>query len=121
MLKRRIEIAPLVARLPVLAVLLTFLSGCSLIGLPLLFGPIASPWQQIAPGLQVRTMTPRNAVSAQLIVARIDPRQYRFRAIYRPGDAQSLAAWRTQEPDAGQSHQICESSFSRKLSSSAAR
>lgn len=96
-LQRRLGIAPQAARLSCLAVLLIVLAGCSLVDLPL---PFAPPWQQIAPGLQVRTMMPLNDASAQLLVARIDPKQYRFRAIYQPGVAQSLAAWRAQEPDA---------------------
>lgn len=94
----RSGIAHSVARLLCLAVLLTTLAGCGMIDLP--FTPTAQPWQQIAPGLQVRTMLPLVDASAQLLVARIDPTQYRFRAIYRPGAAQSLAAWRAQEPDA---------------------
>lgn len=99
-LQRRHRIAPTIARLPFLAVLLAFLAGCSLIDLPVPFAPSPSPWRQVAPGLQVRTMTPLNDASAQLLVARIDPSQYRFRAIYEPGEARSLAGWRAQEPDA---------------------
>ncbi len=45
-------------------------------------------------------MKPLNDISAQLFVARIDPSQYRFRAIYAPGEARSLAGWRAQEPAA---------------------
>ncbi len=96
-LQRRVGIAPWVARLSCLAVLLILLAGCSLVDLP---WPFAPPWQQIAPGLQIRSMMPLNDASAQLLVARIDPKQYRFRAIYQPGAAQSLAGWRAQEPDA---------------------
>lgn len=87
-------------RLYLLAGLLIFLSGCSLINLPLPFAPTAPAWQLIAPGLQVRTMLPMDDPNATLFVARIDPAQYRFRAIYQPGDALNLSEWRTQEPEA---------------------
>lgn len=88
----------MVARLVCLAVMLSFLAGCSLANLP--FRLMPSPWQHVAPGLQVRVMLPRADASSQLFVTRIDPERYRFRAIYQPGAAQSLAAWRAQEPDA---------------------
>ena len=91
-------IMPLAARFLLLAALLTCLAGCGLVDLPL--AADVAPWQTVAPGLQVRTMQPHNDASAQLVIARIDPEQYRFRAIYRPGAAQSLAAWQAQEPEA---------------------
>ena len=98
--KPTLGIAPLIARLPLLAFLLMCLAGCSLIDLPLPYAPSAPPWRQIAPGLHFRTMLPLDDPSAQMFVARIDPAQFRFRAIYQPGNAQNLAAWRTQEPEA---------------------
>lgn len=57
-------------------------------------------WRSIADGLQWRKLIPDGDDLAQLIVARIDPSQYRFRAVYQAGQPESLAGWRTLEPDA---------------------
>lgn len=47
-----------------------------------------------------RTLIPGGDELAQIVVVRIDPRRFRFRALYREGDPQSLAAWRSLEADA---------------------
>lgn len=47
-----------------------------------------------------RTLIPDGDELAQIVAVRIDPRRFRFRAIYREGDPQSLAAWRALEEDA---------------------
>ncbi|MCY3917058.1 MAG: phosphodiester glycosidase family protein [Chloroflexi bacterium] len=65
--------------------------------------PAASPepqWQTIEVGLQWRKLIPNGDDLAQLIVVRIDPSRYRFRAIYQPGGAESLSNWRAREADA---------------------
>ena len=50
--------------------------------------------------MEWRTLYPMGEELAQVVVIRIDPRRFRFRAIYRAGDPQSLAKWRTLEEDA---------------------
>ncbi len=59
-----------------------------------------SQWQTIEEGLHWRTMIPNGDDLAQLIVVRIDPRHYRFRAIYQAGQLRSLSGWRALETDA---------------------
>lgn len=60
----------------------------------------ASAWREIADGLQWRRLLPNGDELAQLMVARIDPRKYRFRVVYREGRPLSLAGWRELEPEA---------------------
>lgn len=60
----------------------------------------AAAWQAVAPGLEWRTIVPDGDELAQLKVVRIDPEQYRFRALYRPSQALSLRQWRSLEPGA---------------------
>ena len=60
----------------------------------------ASDWQAIAEGLEWRRLLPNGDELAQLVVVRIDPSQYRFRALYRAGQPASLSAWRAQAPAA---------------------
>ncbi len=65
--------------------------------------PTAAPepaWREIDAGLHWRELIPGGDELARLIVVRIDPARYRFRAIYRPGQPESLARWRTLEPEA---------------------
>lgn len=65
--------------------------------------PIPSPqpgWESIAPGVERRTYTPENNLFGQLIVLRIDPALYTFRAHYKPGEARTLSEWQAQIPDA---------------------
>ena len=80
------------------------LAGCSLraISAPTQTPTAAalSAWQTLADGLEWRTLIPNGDELAQLVVVRIDPQRFRFRAIYRAGDPQSLADWRKLEPDA---------------------
>lgn len=59
-----------------------------------------SDWRTIANGLEWRRLIPAGDELAQLIVVRVDPAYYRFRAIYRSGKPESLAGWRALEPDA---------------------
>ena len=63
-------------------------------------GPTTPSWQTIDDGLQWRKLIPNGDDLAHLIVVRIDPSRYRFRAIYRAGAAESLSNWRALEPDA---------------------
>lgn len=60
----------------------------------------ASPWQTIDDGLQWRTLIPNGDELAQIIVARIDPSRYRFRAVYHAGQARNLSNWRALEAEA---------------------
>ncbi|MCY4062506.1 MAG: phosphodiester glycosidase family protein [Chloroflexi bacterium] len=62
-------------------------------------GPESS-WQNIDDGLQWRKLIPNGDDLAQLIVVRIDPSRYRFRAIYQAGRAESLSRWRALEIEA---------------------
>lgn len=65
--------------------------------------PTASPeplWQTIDDGLHWRKLIPNGDDLAQLVVARIDPSRYRFRAIYHAGAAENLSGWRAREADA---------------------
>ena len=82
------------------------LGGCSLQSdlLPTLTAlPVASDradWTQIADGLEWRKLQPEGDELAQLIVVRVNPKKYRFRAIYQPGQPLSLSGWRALEADA---------------------
>ncbi len=65
--------------------------------------PAATPvskWETIAVGLEWRTLRPDGGDSSQLVALRIDPRHYRFRAIYHAGAPKSLAGWLELEPNA---------------------
>ncbi len=65
--------------------------------------PTARPqadWALIQHGLEWRILKPHGDELAQLIVVRINPQYFRFRAVYRAGDPQSLASWRELEPAA---------------------
>ena len=57
-------------------------------------------WKTIAEGLEERIYIPENAELAQMMVFRIDPTIYRFRALYRAGDPLSVTEWAQLEPDA---------------------
>ncbi len=56
-------------------------------------------WRPIADGLQWRKLLPAGDELAQLIVVRIDPSHYRFRALYRAGQPESLSGWQTLAPE----------------------
>lgn len=80
------------------------LIGCSLRTTP---APTQAPtasapsaWQAIQDGMAWRTLIPNGDELAQIVVIRIDPQRFRFRAIYRAGDPQSLADWRALESEA---------------------
>lgn len=60
----------------------------------------ASDWLDLAEGLQWRKLRPNGDELAQLIVVRINPQEYRFRVIYRPGQPLSLSGWRELAGDA---------------------
>lgn len=65
--------------------------------------PTAAPeraWRKIADGLQLRKLIPNGDELAQLVVLRVDPSKYRFRAVYRPGQPENLSGWRALEPEA---------------------
>ncbi len=85
-----------------------FVAACNL---PLQLLPTAEPsatlatspqtdWQQIDEGLQWRRLLPDGDELAQLVVVRVDPSRFRFRAIYNAGKPESLSGWRRQEPEA---------------------
>lgn len=90
--------------------ILSLLSACNLYSTPSLPSPSpAAPqttpiptgeWQLIADGLERRVYIPDGAKLAQMIVLRIDPDKFRFRAVYRAGDPLSITDWRQVEPDA---------------------
>lgn len=79
--------------------------------LPLQLLPTAKPspapatapqnnWQQVDEGLQWRRLLPDGDELAQLVVVRVDPSRYRFRAIYNVGKPETLSGWRRLEPEA---------------------
>lgn len=55
-------------------------------------------WQLLLPGLEQRIYDAEG--SAQLLVLRVDPSLFTFRAHYSPGDARPLDTWQAQLPDA---------------------
>ncbi len=59
-----------------------------------------SEWQQLAPGLEQRAYTPNDNPLAQIIVLRIDPNMYTFRAHYRAGSPLGLGEWESTLSDA---------------------
>ena len=83
------------------------LSACSLskglspalTAMPTTASAPAAAWQDIEDGLELRALYPGGEAS-QLIVLRIDPRRFHFRAHYRAGAPLSLDDWRALEADA---------------------
>lgn len=59
-----------------------------------------SNWQKIDDGLHWRRLLPASDELAQLVVVRVDPSRYRFRAHYHAGQPESLSGWRKLEPEA---------------------
>lgn len=57
-------------------------------------------WQQIAPGLERRTLNPPGNAFAQFLVLRVDPAYFSFRVHYLPGQPRTLAGWQSALPDA---------------------
>jgi uncharacterized protein YigE (DUF2233 family) len=62
--------------------------------------PPESTWQMLAPGLERRIYEPDSRSLSALLVLRVDPTQYTFRAVYRPGQPQTLFQWQNELPDA---------------------
>lgn len=62
--------------------------------------PHNADWQQIAPGVEVRTITPPQAALAQMVVVRLDPTLVQFRVHYRPGEPRLIGQWQAELPDA---------------------
>lgn len=60
----------------------------------------SSTWTTVAPGLEQRTYIPNDNALGQLLVLRIDPALYTFRAHYRPSEALTLDEWEAHLPDA---------------------
>jgi hypothetical protein len=60
--------------------------------------PPAGGWETLMPGLERRTYQPGNALS-QLLVIRIDPNLFTFRAHYQPGAPLNIRGWRDALPD----------------------
>lgn len=76
-------------------------SGCQLgqEALATLLPATATPqpeWEKLSEGLEWRTLLPNGDELAQLIVVQIDPSRYRFRALYKAGDAKPLSLWRDE-------------------------
>jgi hypothetical protein len=60
-----------------------------------------SGWDTLAPGLERRVYTPEPSnLLSQLVVLRIDPAYFTFRAYYRPGDPLSVQRWQESLPEA---------------------
>jgi len=61
---------------------------------------LANEWQSAAPGMDVRQLVPNGDVFKTLVLARLDPNIYSFKAHYRPGEPLNLRQWQEQLPDA---------------------
>lgn len=61
---------------------------------------VPSEWETVLNGLERRTYIPEDNPLGQLIVLRVNPALYTFRAHYQPGQAHTLAEWQAQFPDA---------------------
>lgn len=96
----------------VIAILITS-GGCTLIWgaeptitpapteTPAIAEPPVSDWEPLVPGLERRTLQPDAAsISSQIVVVRVDPNQFRFRAHYRPGEPLRTSEWAELLPDA---------------------
>lgn len=62
--------------------------------------PSQSDWDSISEGLAVRDYQPDNEAFGRLVVVRIDPARYTFRAHYRPGEPLRINEWRDTLPGA---------------------
>lgn len=63
--------------------------------------PAANGWETLAPGLERRIYAPEaDNLLSQLLILRIDPALYTFRAHYVPGEPKHLIQWRQELPDA---------------------
>jgi len=94
----------MLARTVLLLASALLLTGCSLktSSAPTQASPAAaeSAWKTLAAGMAWRTLIPYGDELAQIVVIRIDPQRFRFRAIYSEGDPRSLSDWRALESDA---------------------
>ena len=61
---------------------------------------LSESWQQASPGMDVRQLTPNGDVFKTLVLARLDPNVYTFKAHYRPGEPLTIREWQQQLPDA---------------------
>jgi hypothetical protein len=68
--------------------------------IPLTPTPTLPPtWQEVAPGIELRSMTfqPRvDASSAEAVLVRIDPTRYTFRIAYAPDNPSTVSEWQKQ-------------------------
>ncbi|MFQ3658775.1 MAG: phosphodiester glycosidase family protein [Anaerolineae bacterium] len=62
--------------------------------------PQNADWQQLAAGIEVRTITPLQSALAQMVVVRLDPALVQFRVHYRPGEPRLIGQWQTELPNA---------------------
>ncbi|MFN8373542.1 MAG: phosphodiester glycosidase family protein [Anaerolineae bacterium] len=53
-------------------------------------------WQTLAAGLEMRAYVPEDNILGQLLVLRVDPTLYTFRAHYYPGNPLSTSNWRSE-------------------------
>lgn len=110
---------PRLKRLWLLPLMLTLLTGCNLADsalLPAAPPEVAAPiltqqapagsavlseaWQTTTPGMEVRQIVPNGDVFKTLVLTRLDPNVYSFKAHYRPGEPLTIREWQTQLPDA---------------------
>jgi exopolysaccharide biosynthesis protein len=61
---------------------------------------LSEAWQMVTPGIEVRVITPPQAVLAQMIVVRLDPARVQFRVHYQPGQPRSIGQWQAELPNA---------------------
>ncbi|MFW5709396.1 MAG: phosphodiester glycosidase family protein [Chloroflexota bacterium] len=59
-----------------------------------------SAWQEIQPGMHMRSMLPGGDRLAEIIAIRIDPALFTFRAHYRPGQPLDITGWQEYLPGA---------------------
>ena len=91
-----------------LLLMLVAATGCNLASrvqptltaLPWPTAALESRWRKIEKGLEWRKLFPHGDELSQIVVVRINPAHFRFRAIYSAGDPKSLAEWRELEPAA---------------------
>ncbi|MCU0497484.1 MAG: phosphodiester glycosidase family protein [Anaerolineae bacterium] len=83
------------------SLLITFgaflLIGCNLNAAPIPPSPVPT-WETLAPGLETRQYTVEDSLTKHLLITRIDPAVYRFRAHY--ADPLGLDEWREALSDA---------------------
>ncbi|MBC7869656.1 MAG: phosphodiester glycosidase family protein [Chitinophagaceae bacterium] len=60
---------------------------------------VDAEWEMLAPGLEQRVYLPSSGLFSQIVVLRIDPTLYSFRAHYRPGQPLNLNQWQAELPN----------------------